>query len=428
MGCSPAKVDPKLTQGVEQAVAADGVQDAVDSKVLVTMEMLGVEVPAVPGDVALCGDLQPSLVAVLASRYKAWLYVNEEGNPNYFKDKIQEGGAAAVVTPFPGPPTLPSQEQADAVLEALDKLPRPLMIQCTSGMRAGAALLLWLAKSRGYSEASAKQFANDADLKFFTRCTRCGPVRDWVLAQLPEQDAGLVQSLGQGLVFTQLFDPESSTFTYLLGCSASKECVLIDPVLEQRERDLQRVREAGMTLKYVLNTHCHADHVTSGGTIRKELPSVQTVISRASGAKADVLVDPGDKVTFGSFALEALPTPGHTNGCVTWHLPGTPPMIFTGDALLIRGCGRTDFQQGSSETLYESVHGKLFTLPGDTLVYPGHDYKSRTVSTVEEERRFNPRLTKSKEEFAQIMAGLGLPYPKKMDVAVPANMVCGIQD
>merc|ERR1719498_1309840 len=143
---------------------------------------------------------------------------------------------------------------------------------------------------------------------------------------------------------------------------------------------------------------------------------------------ADIKAAEGSSYSFGSFAVEALAVPGHTAGCVAWLFKGSPGMVFTGDALLIRGCGRTDFQGGDASQLYDSVHSNIFSLPGDTYVYPGHDYKGRNVSTVDEEKSFNPRLTKTKEEFAKLMAELGLPYPKKIDVAVPANMRCGVQD
>lgn len=160
------------------------------------------------------------------------------------------------------------------------------------------------------------------------------------------------------------------------------------------------------------------------------MPEVRTVISEVSGAEADVLVKPGDKIAFGNFSLDAIATPGHTAGCITWFLDGVEPMAFTGDTLLIRGCGRTDFQQGDAALLYDNIHTKIFSLPAKTWVFPAHDYKGNTVSTVDEERRLNPRLTKPKDEFIDLMFDLlvNASYPKKIDVAVPANLVCGIQD
>ncbi|KAF7836585.1 persulfide dioxygenase ETHE1-like protein, mitochondrial-like [Senna tora] len=236
------------------------------------------------------------------------------------------------------------------------------------------------------------------------------------------------------LLFRQLFEKESSTYTYLLADVSHpiKPAVLIDPVDRTVDRDLSLIHELGLKLIYAMNTHVHADHVTGTGLIKSKVPDVKSVISKASGATADLYVEPGDKVSFGDLFLEVRATPGHTLGCVTYVTGDAsdqpqPRMAFTGDALLIRGCGRTDFQGGSSEQLYKSVHSQIFTLPKDTFIYPAHDYKGFTVSTVEEEMKYNPRLTKNEETFKNIMANLNLSYPKMIDVAVPANLVCGIQ-
>jgi len=410
-------------------VQMDSAQDVVEVGANLSDEQLGLETPSVPGDITLCGDLPQVAVAELSKRFAAWIHMNPETNPKLYRNEIQAGGAELRVCLFS--PT-PSDEQAAALYQAIEALPRPLMIQCTSGMRAGLGLFYWLSKRRHYSAESIKQLAVDTNIRFYTNCVKCGPMREWLLKGAPDQDStepqfSEVPDVG-GLITNQLFDPTSSTFTYLLGCASSKEAVLIDPVLEQKERDLAVLQELGLKLRYVLNTHCHADHITSGGLIRKDMPELKTVISRASGAQADWLIDPGDEVKFGSFSLKAIDTPGHTSGCISWYLDCAKPAIFTGDALLIRGCGRTDFQQGNSGMLYDNVHAKIFSLAGETLIYPGHDYKGRSVSTVDEERQFNPRLTKTKDEFVKLMAELNLPYPKKIDAAVPANMVCGIQD
>ncbi|XP_071907293.1 persulfide dioxygenase ETHE1 homolog, mitochondrial-like isoform X1 [Coffea arabica] len=237
------------------------------------------------------------------------------------------------------------------------------------------------------------------------------------------------------LLFRQLFEKDSSTYTYLLADAShpDKPALLVDPVDKTAERDLSLVKELGLKLIYAINTHVHADHVTSTGLIKSKVPGVKSIISKASNAQADLLIEPGDKVYFGDLFLEVRATPGHTLGCVTYVTGDGPDqpqprMAFTGDALLIRGCGRTDFQGGSSETLYKSVHTQIFTLPKDTLVYPAHDYKGFTVSTVGEEMKYNPRLTKDEAGFKGIMENLNLPYPKMMDVAVPANVLCGLQD
>ncbi|GMP53389.1 hypothetical protein CsSME_00018850 [Camellia sinensis var. sinensis] len=237
------------------------------------------------------------------------------------------------------------------------------------------------------------------------------------------------------LLFRQLFEKDSSTYTYLLADQShpEKPALLVDPVDRTVDRDISLVKDLGLKLIYAINTHVHADHVTGTGLIKTKVPGVKSIISKSSNAKADLFVEPGDKIYFGGLFLEVRATPGHTAGCVTY-VTGDgrdqpqPRMAFTGDALLIRGCGRTDFQGGSSEQLYKSVHSQIFTLPKDTLLYPAHDYKGFTVSTVEEELLYNPRLTKDEETFKSIMKNLNLAYPKMIDVAVPANMVCGLQD
>ncbi|KAG7173154.1 Persulfide dioxygenase ETHE1-like, partial [Homarus americanus] len=222
-----------------------------------------------------------------------------------------------------------------------------------------------------------------------------------------------------------LFDRESCTYTYLLADANTKDAVLIDPVIELAERDAHLVSDLGLNLKYVMNTHVHADHITGTGLLKKLVPGCQSLIAKVSGAIADVHVEHGETVSFGDHEIEVRNTPGHTNGCVTY-VSHDKKFAFTGDALLIRGCGRTDFQEGSSDTLYESVHSQILSLPDDYLLYPAHDYKGQTVTTVAEEKEFNPRLTKPKEEFIEIMNKLGLPYPKKIDVSLPANKVCGL--
>ncbi|XP_076938152.1 persulfide dioxygenase ETHE1 homolog, mitochondrial-like isoform X2 [Bidens hawaiensis] len=203
------------------------------------------------------------------------------------------------------------------------------------------------------------------------------------------------------LLFRQLFEKESSTYTYLLADAShpDKPALLVDPVDRTVDRDLSLVNDLGLKLVYSINTHVHADHVTGSGLIKTKVPGVKSIISKASKASADILVEAGDKIQFGDLYLEVRATPGHTVGCVTYVTGDGPDqpqprMAFTGDAVLIRGCGRTDFQGGSSKQLYESVHSQIFTLPKDTFIYPAHDYKGFTVSTVGEEMLYNPRLTK----------------------------------
>ncbi len=228
------------------------------------------------------------------------------------------------------------------------------------------------------------------------------------------------------MIFRQLFERDTSTYTYLLGDEATGEAVLIDPVRETQARDVQLIEELGLHLAYTLETHVHADHVTAASALRDQLGS-RSVVSIDGGAPcADVLVGDGNTIRFGEHTLEVRQTPGHTDGCVTYVLDGGV-MVFTGDALLIRGCGRTDFQHGDAHKLYRSVHNKIFTLPDACVVYPGHDYQGRTSSTVAEEKQFNPRLGGDQTEagFVQLMEGLDLALPRHIQEAVPANLACG---
>jgi len=231
------------------------------------------------------------------------------------------------------------------------------------------------------------------------------------------------------LIFRQLFDPTSSTYTYLLGDRASGQALLIDPVFEQVPRDAALIAELGLTLTWSLDTHVHADHITGAWLLRRRL-GCRVAVAAASGASgADRVLAHGDRVEFGRRYVTARATPGHTNGCLSFVLDDQT-RAFTGDCLLIRGCGRTDFQQGDSHAMYASVRQQLFTLPDACLLYPGHDYNGLTVTSVDEERRFNPRLggEVSEDDFAGHMRHLGLPHPKKMDIAVPANLRCGEPD
>uniref|UniRef100_A0A182VXS1 Persulfide dioxygenase ETHE1, mitochondrial n=1 Tax=Anopheles minimus TaxID=112268 RepID=A0A182VXS1_9DIPT len=227
--------------------------------------------------------------------------------------------------------------------------------------------------------------------------------------------------------FRQLFDEQSHTYSYLLADVTTKEAILIDPVLEQAKRDAQLIKELGFTLKYAFNTHMHADHITGTGYLKQLVPGTVSVISQSSGAKADKHLVDNETVKFGRHVLKAMSTPGHTNGCMTFVVE-EQGIAFTGDTLLIRGCGRTDFQEGDSRTLYRSVHNRIFTLPENFRLFPAHDYKGNMETTVAEEKRYNPRLTKDVEAFVELMNNLNLPYPKMIDKAVPANRECGLYD
>lgn len=224
----------------------------------------------------------------------------------------------------------------------------------------------------------------------------------------------------------QLFDAETSTYSYLLWDGETLEAALIDSVDTQIERDLQLIEELGLALKYTLETHIHADHVTGSGRIRERLGSKAVVHSNSRSECADVLVSDGDSITIGGQPIRVLETPGHTDTCVSYRIEG---IVFTGDALLIRGCGRTDFQAGDAGTLYDSIHEKLFSLPDDTVVLPGHDYRGFSATTIGEEKAHNPRLGRDrpKQEFVDLMNSLELDPPKKIAEAVPGNLECGLK-
>ena len=233
------------------------------------------------------------------------------------------------------------------------------------------------------------------------------------------------------MIFEQLFDPSTSTYTYLLGDEESRDAILIDPVLEQVERDLERLRAHGLTLAYCVDTHIHADHVTGAGTLRARTGCLTAVCASTGVDCADHPLRTGDRLRFGRHRLEVRHTPGHTNGCATYVVRDADrTLVFTGDTLFIGGCGRTDFQQGDPATLYRSVHEQIYTLPDDAIIYPGHDYNGQTHSTVAHEKAHNARLKLdiSEDEFIAIMGGLKLGMPKKIKVAVPANMGCGLPE
>src|SRR6266567_6697960 len=228
------------------------------------------------------------------------------------------------------------------------------------------------------------------------------------------------------LIFRQLFDPQSSTYSYLLADSRTHDAVLIDPVFEQARRDTALIQELGLKLVATLETHVHADHVTGAWLLKRRFGS-DIALSAASGAEgADRYLAHGDRVAFGKRYLETRATPGHTHGCVTYVLDDES-MAFTGDCLLIRGSARTDFQQGDARQMYRSVRSQILSLPPACLLYPAHDYRGLTVTSVAEERRYNPRLGGEigESDFVGYMKNLGLPHPKLIDIAVPANQRCG---
>ncbi len=223
----------------------------------------------------------------------------------------------------------------------------------------------------------------------------------------------------------QMFDSTSSTYTYILSVPGSQEAVIIDPVDTHWDRDLMQIERLGLKLAHILETHAHADHVTSAGKLR-EMTDAKAAVPSGCGIKfADQQLEDGDYIRFaGGEEIRVIHTPGHTAGSVSYFWRGN---LFSGDALLINGCGRTDFQGGSAEALYESITNKLFVLPEDTLVWPAHDYKGFSASTIAWEKVHNARIAKkTKAEFVELMNRLNLPKPELMEIAVPANKKLGL--
>ena len=230
------------------------------------------------------------------------------------------------------------------------------------------------------------------------------------------------------MIFRQWFEPDSSTWTYLLACPQSGKTALIDPVLETVERDLQNLKAMGLTLDFAVDTHLHADHLTGSRKLKALAGSKICGAAMDELPCTDIGLQEGEPLRVGTIEIQPLHTPGHTD---THHafLVDTPvqKMLFSGDALLIDACGRTDFQSGDAGELWDSIHQKFFTLPDETLVYPGHDYEGRQVSSIGQEKNRNPRLgnQRSREDFIRLMNELDLPYPRKIDFAVPGNTLCG---
>ena len=227
------------------------------------------------------------------------------------------------------------------------------------------------------------------------------------------------------MIFRQLFEPLSSTYTYLLGCEETGQAVLVDPVVVTLERDLEEISQLGLTLAFSVDTHIHADHITAALELKNKVGSKIAVPAFDCLTCADVGIEEGTLFAVGSIQLTPLHTPGHTAGHFAYLFNDK---LLSGDALLIEGCGRTDFQNGDADALFASVTGKLFLLPDDTLVYPAHDYQNRRVSSIAQEKKRNPRLGQDRtlEQFRHIMTNLNLPYPQFIDYAVPGNLQCGV--
>lgn len=228
----------------------------------------------------------------------------------------------------------------------------------------------------------------------------------------------------KSIIFHQLFEKESSSYTYLLADPVTKDAIIIDPVLETVDRDLRLIQELDLKLLYILETHVHADHITGSNKIKERTGAKSAISKKAGVCCADLELTENQEIKFGRFTLKVLETPGHTNDSLSFLCDG---IVFTGDCLTILSTGRTDFQNGSSEDLYESIHNKIFTLADEIKIYPAHDYNGISYSSIGNEKQFNPRIgnNKSKEEFSKIMRELKLADPKKIKEAVPANLACG---
>ena len=357
----------------------------------------------------------PAIIADMKSHFRSWLSVvapTEKNVPDGF-DELRASGIVCVQMPFMS--EVITVHQLSKIANLLNQLPRPTLVQCSHSTRASAVLSVMKSFNEDLSPEQIDAWAGEHGLKYLEK----PKIRNLVHATIMHH-----KNLSP-IIFRQLFEPESSTFTYILADSETKEAVIIDPVLETAERDAGIIRDLGLSLRYMINTHAHADHITGTAALKaRYFPSCRSVISSSSGARADELVNDNDRVYFGSRYLTARFTPGHTSGCTTFILDDLS-QCFSGDALLIRGCGRTDFQQGSSQALYSSVHDVIFTLPSETIIYPAHDYKGRCQTSVGEEKVLNPRLTRPLDEFVKIMSELNLPYPKKFDASVPTNLLDG---
>jgi len=222
----------------------------------------------------------------------------------------------------------------------------------------------------------------------------------------------------------QLFDCDTCTYTYVLWDSLTSEALIIDPVLEQIDRDLNYLNKLQINLKYILETHVHADHITAASKLRDETSAKICYGSKTGVKGADILFNDNDQINIGKYIVKVIHTPGHTVGCVSYYVDG---FIFTGDTLFIEGTGRTDFQGGSAKNTYNSIRNKIFTYPEETVIYPGHNYAGLTLSTIKYERKCNPNVGDDIkiEDFIQRENNMDRPYPKRFKIAVPANMCCG---
>eukprot|EP00039_Didymoeca_costata_P028053 m.19848 g.19848 ORF g.19848 m.19848 type:complete len:357 (+) comp6690_c0_seq1:173-1243(+) len=291
------------------------------------------------------------------------------------------------------------------IMSALDHLERPTAVVCRSGKRASVIINMHDKATKGSLKAD--------DVGDF--CGTDQSCSDWARHAIINYNVILDTGLYNHMGIRQMFEKESSTFTYLLWDTQTKDAIVIDPVDIVAERDASVIKDLGLNLLYAINTHVHADHITGTAALKNMFPGCKSVLGLGGmPAKADRYVKDGERIEFGTRCIEAIATPGHTSGCTSF-VTDDRSKVFTGDTLFIRGCGRTDFQQGSSTNLFHSVRDKIFSLPESCMVFPAHNYKGLQVSTIAEEQKYNPRLKleNNEEAFIKIMDALKLSYPKK---------------
>ncbi len=319
-------------------------------------------------------------------------------------DEFSRGGLPQAIN-------MPLDILPDVALEQLD-VDAPIWVYCHLGGRAASAEKLLT--DLGFTNVS-----NIGGFEYYQQChtfTKSPSVKN-----LSSLDRSTTMKL------EQLFDSATGTYSYLVWDEKTGQAALIDSVLEQFERDTKLIKQLNLNLKYTLETHVHADHITASGLLRKEFGSAVMVHESSGLTCADKLLTDDDTLSLGDEKIYVMYTPGHTDTCVSFHIDGA---VFTGDALLIDGCGRTDFQSGDAKTLYHSITEKLFALDDETLVYPGHDYLGLTSSTIAREKAFNSRLGNNRPEadFVALMDDLDLALPKRIHIAVPGNMQCGLEE
>eukprot|EP01067_Filipodium_phascolosomae_P006934 Filipodium_phascolosomae@DN532_c0_g1_i1.p1 len=313
---------------------------------------------------------------------------------------------------------------ADRLVDEINRLPRPCLVQCEGAIRAGsAAMMAFLKNNPDMSMEELLEFEKDTEILYYDY-----PMfPPWVHNYLKAHTLQLVPDVPGGVWFRQLFDINTWTYTYILADPVSREAIIIDPVLEEVPRDVDLINQNGLKLVAAINTHVHADHVTGTGCLKKSFEGFDTILGLDAKpfAVADRYAGHGQKIYFGDRYVEARNTPGHTPACISLVLDNHTK-IFTGDALFVNGCGRTDLPGGCAETLYNSINREIFALPEACTIYPAHDYKGNLCSSVGMEKRYNPRTNLGKAGFVEFMNNLKLQLPQKVEEAVRMNMEDGV--